>query len=58
MYNESINGYGMEQLWYLAYKGTMNDKLQTHNIEKERCIPKVSMSHTPYSYFNEINVNL
>ena len=58
MYNESINGYGMEQLWYLAYKGTMNDKLQIHDIEKERCIPKVSMSHTPYSYFNEINVNL
>ena len=54
MYKEIIDGYGMEQLWYLAYTGKMNYNFLTHDIEKERCKKNISMIHTPTSYFKEI----
>jgi hypothetical protein len=50
MYNETIDGYGMEQLWYYAFTGKMNNKFKSHDIEKERCILNMSINHTPYSY--------
>lgn len=52
MYDETLNGYCQEQLWYLAYKIKMNSQVGNHNEEKKRCIESpYNFEYTPYSYF-------
>jgi hypothetical protein len=50
MYNEELNGYSQEQLWYLAYTQEMNTNVKDHDYEKAKCLTKVSMDYTPFNY--------
>lgn len=59
MYNDELNGYCQEQLWYLAFTHTINKTVGSHDDEKHRCLcnnvyPKFET--TPYSYFEKHNV--
>jgi hypothetical protein len=57
--NEELNGYCQEQLWYFAYKHTMNTCVGNHDQEKLRSIYSgPNMSNTPYSYFIKHNIPL
>jgi hypothetical protein len=40
MYNEELNGYCQEQLWYLAYNHKMNNDVGNHDEEKNKCLLK------------------
>ena len=52
MYEDELNGYSQEQLWYLAYTQKMNYKIGNHDIEKDRCLKSnPNMNYTPYNYF-------
>jgi len=54
MYDEKLNGYCQEQLWYLAFNNKMNNKLGTHDIEKQKCLlSSPSINNTPYSYWKK-----
>lgn len=56
--NERLNGYCQEQLWYLAYKHTMNYNVGNHDQEKMRCVNSPpSFNNTPYSYFLKNNIS-
>lgn len=50
MYNEELNGYSQEQLWYFAFKQEMNINVKDHDYEKAKCLSKVSMDYTPFNY--------
>lgn len=55
--NEKLNGYSQEQLWYLAYKHTMNNTIGNHDQEKYRCVNSPpNFDYTPYSYFVKNNI--
>jgi len=58
--NERLNGYSLEQLWYLAYNHKMNNNVGNHDQEKYRCIihSQPSFNYTPYSYFEKNNINI
>ena len=53
MYSEQLNGYCQEQLWYLAFNGTMNNCYGNHDAEKHICLRNFSMKHTPYTYLTK-----
>lgn len=38
MYNNELNGYCQEALWYLAYKHDMNYNVGNHDLEKAKCL--------------------
>jgi len=57
--NERLNGYCQEQLWYLAYKHTMNYNVGNHDQEKMRCLySSPNFNNTPYSYFLKNNIRI
>jgi hypothetical protein len=59
MYNNELNGYCQEQLWYLAFTHKMNTNVGNHDEEKKRCIDSIpNMNNTPYSYFIKQNINI
>ena len=47
LYSEDLNGYCQDQLWYLAFIGSMNNNFGNHDIEKHICLQKFSMNYTP-----------
>jgi hypothetical protein len=53
MFNEELNGYAQEQLWFLAFTHSMNYSFGNHDFEKSKCLESFSMDHTPYSYFKK-----
>ena len=56
MYNDELDGYAQEQLWYFAYNHKMNYTIGNHDMEKERCLKSnPNMNNTPYSYFIDNN---
>lgn len=59
LYSNSLNGYSMENLWYLCFKHNMNRNVGTHDIEKHRCLTTPpSLEFTPYSYFLKHNISI
>ena len=58
--NERLNGYSLEQLWYLVYNRKMNNMIGNHDQEKTRCLinSPPSFNYTPYSYFIKNNISI
>ena len=55
--NERLNGYCLEQLWYLAFIHKINNHIGYHDEEKERCLQKSPGFHyTPCNYFIDNNI--
>jgi hypothetical protein len=59
MYNNKLNGHCQEQLWYFAYKHTMNMHVGNHDMEKYRCIQsQPTFDNDPYVYFQTHQIPL
>jgi hypothetical protein len=48
MYNNELDGYAQEQLWYFAFTHQMNLNVGDHDTEKQKCMNNYSMQHTPF----------
>jgi hypothetical protein len=53
MYNEELDGYAQEQLWYFAFNHQMNLNVGDHDMEKQKCLERFSMEYTPFNYHNK-----
>ena len=58
IYNDLLNGYAMENLWWLAYNGKMDSTIGNHDEEKKKLIAgnKFGFNNTPYNYYDSIPI--
>jgi hypothetical protein len=58
IYNSLLDGYAMENLWWLAYMHKMDSTVGNHDDEKKKLLARnrFGFNHTPYSYYDSIPI--
>lgn len=60
IYQDKLDGYAMENLWWLAYKGKMDSSIREHDYEKKKLLAryKFGFYNTPYNYYDSNPTNI